>query len=403
MRCEYPLRECILKILHVVPSYLPAIRYGGPIYTVHGLCRALIDRNHDVHVFTTNVDGRSVSDVPTNRPVSVNGVSVNYFPTSLGRRIYRSPAMGQALKEKCKVFDIVHLHSVFLWPTMAAGKVAREAKIPYVVTPRGMLVRELITRKSCFTKHAWLTLFERRNIEQASAIHFTSQIEAEEMRLLGIKFRRCAIIQNGLDPIGASVETSADDLAWIQSLPQPFILYLGRINWKKGLDRLIAAMADVESVCLLIAGNDEEGYQQTVVSLANQRGVAQKIQFVGFVEGARKWSLLRRAQILLLPSYSENFGMVVLEAMSAGCPVIVTSEVGMAHTVKTSGAGLVVKGDPDALAAAITQLMNNECTRKKMGEAGRKTARDHFSWASVATRMESLYTECVESGGGHVD
>lgn len=378
-----------------MPSYLPAVRYGGPIYTVHGLCRALAERGHEVHVFTTNVDGLGVSDVPIDRPVELDGIAVRYFPTGLGRRLYRSPAMGRALKDDCKSFDIVHLHSVFLWPTTVAAGVAHACGVPYIVTPHGMLVKELIARKNHLLKSAWIGLFERRNIARAAAVHFTSQLEADDMARLGLKCRHSAVIPNGVDVADAARTPSADDLAWVRSLPQPFILYLGRVNWKKGLDRLISAMTFVDGVDLVIAGNDEEDYRQTLEALAHKLAVAPKIKFIGPVSGVRKWALFHQAQMLLLPSYSENFGMVVLEAMAAGCPVIVTAEVGLAAVIKSSGAGLVVEGNPEQLAKAIATLEPDKSRRKAMGDAGRQIAVEQFSWAGVAAKMETLYAECA--------
>ena len=199
-----------MKILHVVPTYYPAVRYGGPIRSVHGLASALAAQGHDVHVYTTNADGKGVLPVPLDRPVRLDGVNVWYFATSIGRRIYRSPEMRQALALNIANFDIVHLHSVFLWPTSAAAQAARRARVPYVLSPRGMLVGDLIRRKSSLAKRAWITLFERRNIEQAAAIHLTSEIEASELRALGFRCKRLAVVPNGIElPSG---EWSADKI-----------------------------------------------------------------------------------------------------------------------------------------------------------------------------------------------
>src|SRR5438874_10292208 len=147
-----------VRILHVVPTYLPATRYGGPIYAVHGLCRALAARGHEVDVVTTNVDGAGVSDVPLGRAVDVDGVRVTYFASPFSR-LYWSPSM----RFDASRYDVVHLHSVYLWPTWAAARVARRAGVPYIISPRGMLVRELIARKSRLVKSAWLRMVERRN------------------------------------------------------------------------------------------------------------------------------------------------------------------------------------------------------------------------------------------------
>ena len=127
---------------------------------------------------------------------------------------------------------------------------------------------------------------------------------------------------------------------------RPYVLFLGRVNWKKGLDRLIPAMKEVPNADLLIAGNDEENYRPELEALARRHGVLDRVRFLGPVDDRKKWSLLASARILVLPSYSENFGNVVLEAMAAGCPVIVTPEVGIASLVQEAGCGVVAGGNP---------------------------------------------------------
>ena len=118
--------------------------------------------------------------------------------------------MRQALALNVASFDIVHLHSVFLWPTSVAARAARKAGVPYVLSPRGMLVGDLIRRKSSLAKRAWISLFERRNIEQAAAVHLTSEIEASELRALGFRCTRSTVVPNGIElPSG---EWSADKL-----------------------------------------------------------------------------------------------------------------------------------------------------------------------------------------------
>ena len=175
-----------MRILHVVPSYIPAWRYGGPIHSVHGLCKALAARGHEVDVATTNVDGDGDSDVPLERPVALDGVRVHYFPSRRLRRLYYSPRMRAFLQREVPRYDLVHTHSVFLWPTSAAASVARAASKPYVLSPRGMLVRDLIERRSGWLKRAWISAFERRNVKEAAAIHVTSASEGADLLALGL-------------------------------------------------------------------------------------------------------------------------------------------------------------------------------------------------------------------------
>lgn len=382
-----------MKLLHVVPSYLPATRYGGPIYSVHALCAALARQGHEVQVFTTNVDGPGVSAVPVGRPVDVDGVKVTYFATGFGRRLYRSPAMGTALHEQAAAFDALHLHSVFLWPTTAAARAARRARVPYLISPRGMLVPDLIRKKSRAIKTAWIGLFERSNIAGAAAIHMTSEVEASELRKMGLPARRVVVIANGLDVPGDLPRRPRQAL-----IPAaPTVLSLGRVNWKKGLDRLIAAMAHVEGARLLIAGNDEEAYRPKLEDLARVHGVADRVEFKGAVHGDAKWDLISRAGVFVLASYSENFGNVVLEAMACGVPVVVTPEVGLAPAVQTSQSGLVVDGDPAILGRAIAGLLARPDERLRLGENGRRCVAARFSWDAIAAAMAATYAE-VASG-----
>src|SRR5262249_31728714 len=153
--------------------------------------------------------------------------------------------------------------------------------------------------------------------------------------------------------------------------PRPYVLFLGRLNWKKGLDRLIPAMAQIAEADLLIAGNDEDHYRPELEALTRHFGVADRVRFLGPVDDSKKWVLLASARILVLPSYSENFGNVVLEAMAAGCPVIVTPEVGLASLVQEAGCGVVAAGDPTIFGLEVKRLLDDHGGRRVMGKAGR--------------------------------
>ncbi len=381
-----------LNLLHVVPTYLPATRYGGPIYSVHGLCKALAARGHGVEVLTTNVDGPGDSDVPLGRPVDLDGVKVWYFPSRHLRRLYWSPPMARMLAAQVGRFDCLHLHSVFLWPTWAAARAARAGGIPYVLSPRGMLVGELIRRKSRWLKTAWIALIERRNLEGAAAVHLTSAEEATELGHFRFRLRTVREVPNGVDAPGPwSLEQVSPAVAEVLAGP-PFVLMLGRISWKKGIDRALAALARVPGVPLVLAGNDDEGYTPKLRALAGELGVAERVHFLGAVAGTDKEALLSRAELLLLPSYSENFGNVVLEALARGCPAVVTPEVGAAEVVRAAGAGMVVDGDPAALAAGIQALLESP-DRQEMGRRGQEQVAAHFTWERVAMRMEAVYPQ----------
>ena len=217
-----------LRILHVVPTYLPAIRYGGPIFAIHGLARGLAARGHDVEVFTTNADGAGYSHVALGTPILFDGVKVSYFASNHLRRLYWSPDLGAALNREIGNFDVVHLHSVFLWPTWSAARAAEGAGVPYLVSPRGMLVKELIRRRSPRAKTLWITLFERKTLRRASAIHVTSELEGNELRRFGWELPQIATIANGVeDPESAAEGEIACDIQISRAVSRSFFSSAG--------------------------------------------------------------------------------------------------------------------------------------------------------------------------------
>lgn len=219
-----------LRILQVIPTYYPAVRYGGPIRSVHALCVSLVRRGHQVTVYTTNIDGNADSDVPLGRPVDIDGVSVFYFPVPALRRIYWCPALARQLRAAVSDFDIVHLHSVFLWPTYIAARAAHRAGVPYVISPRGSLVGDLIHRKSRFVKTAWINLVERRSLARAARLHVTAEIEGDEAKALGLKLPEIFCVPNGVDWPSHHPSLAAGPFG---NIPKPYALFLSRINHKR--------------------------------------------------------------------------------------------------------------------------------------------------------------------------
>lgn len=353
-----------------------------------------------MHVFTTNVDGERESDVPLGIPIDLEGVKVWYFPVPALRRLYWSPRMRAALALQMPRIDVVHTHSVFLWPTWAAAKAARKHDVPYLVAPRGMLVKDLVRRKSTLLKSAWITLIETRNIENAAGIHVTSASEADAIADFRMRLPRVYEVPNGYDPareMGGSAAVLAPEVEAALGSERQSLLYLGRINWKKGIDRLIRALAQVPDASLLVVGNDEEGYTAKLIALAQAEGVRARVVFSGPVYGAAKEEIYRRAALFVMPSYSENFGNTVLEAMAAGCPVIVTPEVGASTIVAESGGGLVIAGDPAVLATSTRALLGDAAMRREMGERGRAYLVNRYSWDAVAGRMLEVYGEVLNA------
>ena len=331
-------------------------------------------RGHEVHVFTTNVDGEGTLNVPVATAVDLDGVRVRYFP-SPQPRLYWSPAMRRALAKETGAFDVVHTHAVYLWPGVAAARAARAARVPYVISPRGMLVPELIARKSRVAKMLWLRLFERRGFAGAAAIHFTSALELEDARRVGLPLPSPVVIPNGVDlPPRPDVPREERTL-----------VFLGRVNWKKGLERVIEALPRL-GARLRIAGNDEEGLTPRLRELAGRVGA--DVEFLGPVYGPAKDELLARAALFVLLSTSENFGNAVLEALAMETPVVLSEGVGLVDDVVRANAGVIGLDEVPALLA-------DPARRAAMGRNGRALVESRFAWPRVAQEMEEAYLRAM--------
>jgi glycosyltransferase involved in cell wall biosynthesis len=384
-----------LRLLHVVPTYLPALRYGGPIRSVHALCRALAAQGHEADVFTTNVDGPGNSNVPLAQPVDLEGVKITYFPSTLLRRLYWSPPMRRALLARIADYDLVHVHALYLWPTSMAARVARARGVPYVVSPRGMLVPELIRRKNRWVKEAWIRLIERPNLEHAAAVHTTSAVEAHHLASFGWPLHRVVIVPHGVDdpPSPTGQALSSDISAAIAGAPP--ILAFGRISWEKGLDRLIEALPRVPNARLVIAG-DDGGYAGALAEKARFLRVDQRVTIIARqVGGADKEALFAAAALFAMTSLSENFGLAAFEAMRRGLPVLTVPDVGMSEIVREAGAGTIVAPSPDGIAGGLDTLLGNKAASHAMGQRGRERVIADYGWDAIATRMSEVYRSAI--------
>ncbi len=386
-----------MKVLHVVPTYWPAVRYGGPIYSVHGLCKALVGKHTDVSVFTTSVDGKNNSDVEHGKEYLKDGIRIYYCESKYLRRIYYSHQLKQALTDNINQYDLVHLHSIFLYPTNIAARLAVKNKIPYVVSPRGMLEKALIQNKSTIVKSAWLRLFERTTLEQANLIHLTSKREQQELSKFDYNFPAMVIIPNGVDSDLINRKINHVNSSVFQ------VLFIGRLSWKKQIDKLIESLTLLDfNVKLTIAGNDDEQYQPQLEQLVSDLKIKEKehieVEFVGAKHGEAKKSLYESADVMVLPSLSENFGNTVIESMASGCPVIVTPEVGASEIVEQSNSGLMTNGTPIDIAQKIRYLKENPQRASEMSINAISEVKKNYLWSSIADSMLVAYQKLLVNG-----
>jgi glycosyltransferase involved in cell wall biosynthesis len=221
-------------------------------------------------------------------------------------------------------------------------------------------------------------------------VHFTSGIELNQATQIGAPMRSVVL------PLGLDL---ADTPTEISGARGKRVLFLSRIDYKKGLDVLIRAFALVtqthRDAVLLIAGDGPRPLVDSLRALSAELRVSQNISWLGFVHGAQKQDVLARSTLFALPSQSENFGVAAAEAMAAGLPLVVTQGVALSKLVAETGCGLVTDGSVQQVAAAINDLLADEALRARMGESARQAAAIEFSLETFGARLESLYREVL--------
>ena len=386
-----------LRILHVISSLAP--RYGGPSQVCRELCGELARRGQQVTIYTTDIDGPGREDVPYGRPVWADGAKIRYFPVQTPRRYVVSWPLARALREAVPRHDIVHVHSLYLFPPTVAAHYCRRARVPYLVRPHGTLDPYLYRRHRA-RKWVYEQLFEWRNLTRAAALHFTTLEEEELTRPLRIPTRGVVV------PPGLHVERYQREPAsgapppWPEARGRRVVLYLGRLNFKKGLDLLTRAFGDLArrrpDVHLVLAGPDDEGYGERVRRWLGEVGALERCTIVGMQVGAAKLAALHGADVFVLPSYSENFGVTVVEAMASGLPVVISDRVNIWREIAAARAGLVVPPDPGAISRALATVLDDP-DREAMAERGRRLVSERFSWTAAGERMLDVYREIVSS------
>jgi glycosyltransferase involved in cell wall biosynthesis len=380
-----------MKVLHVIPSVSDS--QGGPSRAIIDIERVLAVRGIDVTTVTTNDDGDSRTLlVRCGEPIATRHATRWYFPRSTV--FFKTSAlMARWLKDNIERFDIVHAHGLFSFAPVAAAFLARGAGVPYVLRPLGALSPYGMTRHRPLLKKISLALIERRLIEAASAVHFTSLTERKDAEALGL---RCAdvVIPLGID---AGTPTPQAGRRWAAGTGPYKLLSLSRIDRKKNLESLIRALSLVVTknpgVTLSIAGSGDLGYIATLQTLARTLDVADHVEWLGRVDGETKSQVFATATAFVLPSYSENFGLAVAEALAAGLPCIVSREVAISQDIETSEAGIVVGTSAESIATGIERLLDREDGYSTMSSAARALALNAFSLEAMGERLETLYRD----------
>ncbi|HWH08061.1 MAG TPA: glycosyltransferase family 4 protein, partial [Candidatus Thermoplasmatota archaeon] len=378
---------------------LAAIRYppapGGAESHVAALAEGFARRGHDVVVHASDLHTEYPFRRDPSLPDKVNGVRVVRHPARRWLGAWTAmPTMPRALLRDARGADVLHAHSYGYYQTVAAAWAARRAGVPFVFTPHfhppwsmegGALRRRL--------RGVFDATLGRHVLRRADRVVMVSSGELDEMRRhLPVEAREVRVVPNGFHadrfdpaPDGAAFRARV-------GVEGPLVLFAGRLASNKGLHHLVRAMPRFPGTVVL-TGQDQ-GLGPELRRQADALGVGARLKLAGHLDDATYRSALAAADVLVLPSEWEAFGIVLAEAMACGTPVVATRVGGAPDVVGAEEGGLLVPyGDADALADALRRVLKDDALARRLGEAGRARALREFTWDAVVERTLAVYGE----------
>lgn len=402
-----------MKILFGVHSYKPAYNVGGPIHSVSALAEGLVARGHAVTVFTSNWNLTERLAVDTSVPHWINGVEVRYFAVAnpLAKMVPGAKALARLsnynfapelrgeLKRRIGEFDVAHSHLPFVYPSLAVGRAAISAKVPFFYHQRGVFDPARLNYRSA-KKRAYIEMIERPMLAKASRLFALTEAEVHSYRGLGLS-NDIEIIPNGIDSEAFGAPTDPALIADLKLADSDaVILFMARLHPLKGPDLLLEAFAGVAQAFpnakLVLAGPDEQDNAEIWRRFAGERGLGERVLLPGTVLGDRKRALLQRADVFCLPSAAEGFSIAVLEAMAASTAVLISPGCNFPE-VETSGAGIVVENDVSLLQSALERFLRNPDEMKKMGQSARSLVMKNYRWNDIVKKFERTYLEVISA------
>jgi glycosyltransferase involved in cell wall biosynthesis len=384
-----------MKNISVVEAIASISKYaGGTGMFMSDICHFLPDALGEPSLLTGTWAG--VPDLPIDSRVHVEKVIArrHLFSRSLKPGRQDTIAAFQRIDTEMSI-DVVHLHGIWLDFCRDAAIWSRLNERCFVVSPHGMLEPWALNHKKWKKKLAY-ALYQKQDLQQARAFHACSVQEAESIRNLGFK-QPIAVIPNGVQL--PDLPTEKLKLNKLET-EKKTALFLSRIHPKKGLPMLLNAWKQLAPIDwrLVIAGNDDGGYVPALEALIESLGLLDQVEFVGPLFGEAKEEAYLNADLFVLPSYSENFGIVVTEALGYQVPVLTTTGCPW-QELETENCGWWVEPTPEGIEQGLkAALATSDAERREMGQRGRELVENRYLWPAIASNMSVFYHWLLEGG-----
>lgn len=384
--------------IHVVHFHKEIrLEQGGVVRAVLDLCDGLGRSGHRVTLVTPDA-----ADVPKEWGATDSFVRVLEAPRITRFLGTYSQSALQCVMNAVPQADVLHLHGVWSPHNVQLAAAARKRNLPYVYSAHGML-DDWSMAQSWFRKRLYLVLLGKRSLERAAAVHFTAEAELAQATQW-IPRGRGVVVPLLLNLDGFRTLPGRElAMKRFQALRSgdPVVLFLSRLHYKKGVEMLIEAISRLARsgrfVRALLAGVGDEAYEHNLRTLVSSLALDDRIEFIGFVGGAEKVSLLQAVDVFVLPTSQENFGIALFEALLAGTPLITTRGADTWPELQASGGAQIVVPDPQELADAIAKIVDEAGLSERIGAEGRRWAIDNLDPDTIVRRYEDLYRRAMTS------
>lgn len=388
-----------MLILHVTPSYKPGYIYGGTIVSIANLCESTAKMGVAVKVLTTTANGREELEVDVCKSTFLSGVEVLYSKRVTQDHSHFSPQLllrlVRLLRKNTKV--VLHVHSWWNWTAVLSCLIGVLFSKPVLISPRGMLTAYTFNNKSRPSKRLFHFLLGRKLLKHC-CLHATSRQEESDIRKL-VSSSHIRLIPNLPDEsllhLGLR-QTRLPALKMENSQVPINFLYLSRIDKKKGLEILLEALATVSFPWKLnIAGNGSDSYIKTLKSLLTTLNIERSVNWLGYISPNQKSKVLQENDLLVLPSYNENFANVVLESLSLGTAVLVSKYVGLADFVIIHDLGWICDTTVESLTATICSANAEKSKRDRIKFTAPALIQENFNKKVLIEKYIDLYDDLI--------